>query len=280
MRRLGGLRRLMPITCATFWCGALALAGVVPFAGFWSKDAILAALGNRLHGSDGGPTAWFYPALYWTGLFTALLTAFYTFRALFLTFYGEQRIPAEAGHHAHESGRAMWLPLVILSVFACGVGAWFEYTGSFAEFLGRTPSLAYGPVAATGGHGAFHLNVAFVSTIIALLGVGGAAYLYLGDRGAVEAITYLVTPAYWLSSGKFFIDQVYGALIVWPLRTLAALSAWLDLRGIDGLVNRVGRMPFGLGAILRTLQNGMVQFYALVMVLGLLVLLVGTLWRG
>jgi NADH-quinone oxidoreductase subunit L len=259
----------------------VALGGVVPFAGFWSKDAIFAALSDRIHGEHAaGPMAWFHPALYWTGLFTAMLTAFYTFRALFLTFYGEERIPQEAGHHAHESGPTMWVPMAILSVSAVGVGAWFEYTGSFAEFLALTPSLSYGPVVATGGHATFHVDVAFVSTILALLGVGSAAYLYLGDRGAVNALARLFAPAYWLSHGKFFIDQIYGVLILWPLRMLASVSAWFDQRGIDGLVNLVGRTPFGLGSILRTLQNGMVQFYALVMVLGLLVLLVGTLWRG
>ncbi|MBL9124978.1 MAG: NADH-quinone oxidoreductase subunit L [Planctomycetaceae bacterium] len=280
MRRIGGLRRLMPITHVTFWCGALALAGVVPFAGFWSKDAIFAALSDRMHGEPaGGPTEWFYPALYYAGLFTALLTAFYTFRALLLTFYGEERIPPEAGHHAHESPRVMWMPLAVLSLFAIGVGAWFEYTHGFADFLALTPSLAYAPVAATGGHHAFHMDVAAISTLIALSGVGAAAYFYLGDRRAIDALTRALKPAYWLSSGKFFIDQIYGVIILWPIRALSALSAWFDQRAVDGLVNQVGRAPLGLGSILRSLQNGMVQFYALVMVLGLLVLLVGTLWR-
>ena len=279
MRRIGGLRKLMPITHVTFWCGALALAGVVPFAGFWSKDAIFAAIHDRMHGDAIGPSEWFYPTLYYAGLFTALMTAFYTFRALFLTFYGEEQIPHEAGHHAHESPPNMWIPLAILSVFAVGIGAWFEYTHGFANFLGLTPSLSYAPVAATGGHHEFHMNVAALSTVIALSGVGAAAYLYLGDRHAVDTLTRLMRPAYWLSSGKFFIDQIYGVLILWPIRTLSAFSAWFDQNGLDGLVNQVGRTPLGLGSMLRALQNGMVQFYALVMVLGMLVLLVGTLWR-
>ena len=279
MRRIGGLRKLMPITHVTFWCGALALAGVVPFAGFWSKDAIFAAIHDRMHGDAIGPSEWFYPTLYYAGLFTALMTAFYTFRALFLTFYGEEQIPHEAGHHAHESPPNMWIPLAILSVFAVGIGAWFEYTHGFANFLGLTPSLSYAPVAATGGHHEFHMNVAALSTVIALSGVGAAAYLYLGARHAVDTLTRLMRPAYWLSSGKFFIDQIYGVLILWPIRTLSAFSAWFDQNGLDGLVNQVGRTPLGLGSMLRALQNGMVQFYALVMVLGMLVLLVGTLWR-
>jgi NADH-quinone oxidoreductase subunit L len=97
MRRFGGLRRLMPVTHGTFLFGCLALAGVVPFAGFWSKDAILAAAYEK-----GAHDDLFY-ALYWGGLIVALMTAIYTFRAFFLTFYGPERIPHEAGHHAHES---------------------------------------------------------------------------------------------------------------------------------------------------------------------------------
>ncbi len=117
MRRFGGLRRLMPVTHWTFLFGCLALAGVVPFAGFWSKDAILAAAHER-----GAHDNLFY-ALYWGGLIVALMTAIYTFRAFFLTFYGAERVPHEAGHHAHESPRAMTLPLVILAFCSLVVGA-------------------------------------------------------------------------------------------------------------------------------------------------------------
>jgi NADH-quinone oxidoreductase subunit L len=273
MRRFSGLRHIMPWTCWTFWFGSLALAGVVPFAGFWSKDVILASAHDRAHDSA------LFEVLYYAGLFTAFLTAFYTFRALFMTFYGPLHTPPEA-HHAHESPPAMTMPLVILAFCSLAVGAWFEWTHGFAAFLVRTPSLAYAPV--YGEHGVhqdvFHWEVAITSTIVALAGVGLAAFFYLGHRKEVTQLgKFMQSPAglwlYDLSYGKFFFDQIYAATIVLPLRCLAWISSWFDRWAIDGLVNSVGRVPPALGALLRALQTGMVQFYALAMVLGLLILL-------
>src|SRR5262249_5903542 len=119
MRRFSGLKKLMPITRITFLCGAATLAGFPGLSGFWSKDEILAGTLAQHGGYAGGV----YVLLYLVGLGTAGLTAFYTFRAYFLTFEGEERIPEEAGHHAHESPPVMWVPLVILSVGAVGLGA-------------------------------------------------------------------------------------------------------------------------------------------------------------
>ncbi len=141
MRRFGGLRKIMPITCWTFLIGCLALAGVVPFAGFWSKDGILAtALQRGMAGGHGGvfgihglTEGGLYTTLFWAGLFTALLTAFYTFRAFFWTFCGPEKIPEEAGHHAHESPLTMTIPLMILAVCAAVVG--FAFLKGFEEFF-------------------------------------------------------------------------------------------------------------------------------------------------
>lgn len=279
MRRFSGLRHLMPKTFCTFWFGALALAGIVPFAGFWSKDAIVAAVHEKVHHAAGGYGT-VYEWLYYASLFTALLTAFYTFRALFMTFYGEEKIPPEAGHHAHESPPTMTVPLIILAFFALVVGAWFEYSEGFAHFLGMTPTLAYKTVQDTlpDGKFVFHMDVALTSTVIAVLGMGLAAYLYLGHQREVAQLTRMAKAAwvYQLSYGKFFIDQIYGAFIVWPLQMLAALSYWIDRWIVDGLVNVCGKIAPLIGAILRALQTGLVQFYALAMVLGMLVL-IGTL---
>ncbi|HWB01012.1 MAG TPA: NADH-quinone oxidoreductase subunit L [Pirellulales bacterium] len=281
MRRFSGLRHIMPWTFRTFWFGSLALAGVVPFAGFWSKDVILAAVHERGHDSG------VFEVLYFGALFTAFLTAFYTFRALFMTFYGPTKVPHEA-HHAHESPPAMTVPLIILAVCSLVVGAWFEYTHGFAAFLVQTPSLAYAPV--YGEHGVhqdvFHWDIAITSTIVALAGVGLAAFLYLGPRTEVTRLgEFLQSPVgfrvYQLSYGKFFIDQIYAVTIVWPLRLLALLSYWFDRWVIDGLVNSVGRIPAAIGsAIFRPLQTGMVQFYGLAMMMGLLFLLLSMLiWQ-
>src|SRR5262249_8599591 len=134
MRRIGGLRRLMPVTCRTFLIGCLALAGLFPFAGFWSKDEILGAGHDKAHHAQGLAHS-LYGGLYWVGMLTAGLTAFYTFRAFFLTFFGEERIPHEAGHHAHESPRVMTTPLIILAVLSVVVGAYFGLTHGILNFL-------------------------------------------------------------------------------------------------------------------------------------------------
>ncbi|MHB1033531.1 MAG: NADH-quinone oxidoreductase subunit L [Pirellulales bacterium] len=274
IRQFGGLRRRLPVTHWTFLFGCLALAGVAPFAGFWSKDAIVAALHDRA----GGSAPMLYQAIYASALVTALLTAFYTFRAYFVTFYGDEKIPAEAGHHAHESPAAMTVPLTVLAICALVVGAYFEWTGGFARFLAMTPSLAYAPVKATAAPEEFHWNIAALSLVIAVSGVLAAAVVYLGGRTLLDRLTAALQPVYQLSYHKFYFDELYGALIVWPVRKLAGASDWLDRRVVDALVDLCGRLPPALGAVLRPLQTGMVQFYALAMVLGLLVL-IGILLR-
>jgi NADH-quinone oxidoreductase subunit L len=274
MRRFGGLRRLMPVTHWTFLFGCLALAGVFPWAGFWSKDAILAAAHSRAEESS------LFEILYWTGMITAFLTALYTFRGYFLTFHGPERVPHEAGHHAHESPPAITIPLTILAFCALGVGAYFEYTHGFVDFLLRTPSLAFSGLPEAGAVHEFHMNVALVSTAVALSGVGLAAFLYLGDQHQAAWLASTLRPLYSLSYGKFFFDQIYNVAFVWPLWLLAQLSSVVDRRLIDGLVNLAGRIPPAFGTVVRSLQTGMVQFYALAMVLGVLVLLAGIFWKS
>ncbi len=273
MRHFGGLRRLMPTTCWTFLFGSLALAGVVPFAGFWSKDAIMAAVHDRAHDSA------FFNVLFYIALATALATAAYTFRAYFLTFHGPERVPPEAGHHAHESPWNMTVPLMILAVGALIVGGYFEATSKngFADFLHRTPSLAFGEFAEQAKEVEhMHWNVAIISTIAAFAGIGLAYFIYMGAPGRANTIAQKLRPLYILSLGKLFLDPIYGLLFVWPLRALAFIFYAIDRWLIDALVNLVGKIPPWIGATLRGMQNGMVQFYALAMVFGVAVL-IGTL---
>jgi NADH-quinone oxidoreductase subunit L len=383
MRQFGGLRKLMPHTHWTFLIGSLALAGIFPFSGFWSKDAILGSVHDRVHAieheiehraephgessSQHHPPeeaaakqnpfahwsdaqlnryAWIYEVLYYSGIFTAFLTAFYTFRAVCMTFYGEEKIPHQAGHHAHESPPVMVAPLAVLAIAAALVGLGCEYGSRLIEpkaepfnvltwWLGYTPSLSTGMVAATRGPAEFHLDVAAVSTVVAVFGILLAMYLYLGERtqaemvrrffdwegldritdpqwvtrleqvrwiGAVTrpmrrmglgfvvtfvgyllglislllavplAIGNFVTP-YKLSYDKFFFDQLYDWFIVKPLRLLAAIAYWFDRWIIDGVVNLLGWIPAATGALMRSLQMGLVQFYALAMVLGAVILI-------
>jgi NADH-quinone oxidoreductase subunit L len=274
IRRFGGLWRRLPVTHWTFLCGCLALAGVIPFAGFWSKDLILIALRQR-----GGEAlaGWIYPTLYYVGIGTAALTALYTFRAYFLTFFGPEKIPPEAGHHAHESPTSMTLPLVILAGCSLVAGAYFEFTHGFADFLQRTPSLACRlPVAeAVAGHGDIHAEVMLTSIVVGLAGIFLAAVIYLGSRAKAQRLAWAADwfALYRLSYGKFFIDQTYNVLIVWPLVGLAWLLALADHYLIDGLVDLIGWLPRFFGSRLRPLQGGLVPFYALAMILGLLALI-------
>jgi NADH-quinone oxidoreductase subunit L len=283
MRRFSGLRRVMPVTFWTFLVGAVALAGVWPLAGFWSKDGILATVFEQIErtGTDNVlgiavlTTGKFYLGLFWVGMFTALLTAFYTFRALFMTFFGPEKIPEEAGHHAHESPPTMTLPLVILAACAAVLG--FLLLDRFRTFIAKAPSLAWpsvpNPQFEEAEQERIHDFVAVTSSVLALAGIGVAAFLYLGDRRQAAWLARVLRPAYWLSHGKFFIDQIYDWLVIRPLWALSSLCNWFDRWIVDGLVNVTGAIPPLVGAALRSLQNGVVQFYALAMVLGLLVLI-------
>jgi NADH-quinone oxidoreductase subunit L len=288
IRQFGGLRRKMPITHWTFLFGCLALSGIVPFAGFWSKDAILAAVAEKAslvqHSS-------LYGYLYYAGTCTAFLTAFYTFRAYFLTFWGEERIPREAGGapgtpgHAHESPPAMTGPLVILAIGALTVGAYFQWTGDFLRpdgFLVQALSLTglQTEGAAAGAHGTSELTVSLISSVVALAGIGLAWLFYIARPDLAEATAKSAKSLglYALSHGKFFIDEIYAAVIVRPLEMLAALLAWIDNYVIDGTVNAIGALPRALGAVLRPSQGGLVQSYALVMALGVLALVGALLW--
>jgi NADH-quinone oxidoreductase subunit L len=271
IRRFGGLRRRLPTTHWTFLFGCLALAGVVPFAGFFSKDEILVAVHEQAHGSV------LYHGLYLAAVFTALLTAFYTFRAYFVTFHGEEQIPHEAGDHAHESPRSMTGPLIVLAIGSLLVGVVLWSTHALADLLAATPSLAYVESAAraASAEGGSHFVVAATSTGVAFAGIGLAWFLYPGRQVLARHLAQVLDffALYRLSAGKLFFDQAYNILVVLPLQGLAWLCYWIDRYVIDGAVDAVGLIPKGVGASLRWSQGGMMKFYALGMVLGLLVLI-------
>jgi NADH-quinone oxidoreductase subunit L len=314
MRRFGGLRRIMPITAATFLVGSLALAGVAPFAGFFSKDEILAALHSKgwphAHGEhhDAAPASGhatergrssFSPVhfsvagmpstenelrplfdqprtwqlLFWMSLITAGLTAFYTFRAVFMTFTGPTRVPDEAGHHAHESPPVMTLPLVILAIASAVSGWWLFSTHALSTFLAATPSLTAPAVAATATPPAFHFDLALQGTLAAALGIVIAAIGHLGRRSDGPQMERFLGPLGTLFANRFFIDQIYKGLIVKPLEGVALVAAAFDRYVIDGLVDGIARLPLALGAWVRHLQSGLVQRYALVGVLGTLLIM-------
>ncbi len=278
VRQFGGLRKLMPVTHITFLCGAAALAGVPLLSGFWSKDMIFEALSEAGEGSS--RFAGSYLALLVVACITALLTAFYTFRAYFLTFWGPERVPPEAGHHAHESPSSMTLPLIVLALGAVFVGIVVgPFTHWFTDFLETSPSLNLARVrAATAADVPHHLNwvLMTVSTVLALTGVGGAYMLYR-NSGADKPAFGLQRVWVW-SRNKLYVDELYYAIIVWPAERLAFLLRIFD-GFLDGLARLVAAVPRFVGGWLRPIQNGLVQFYALSMVLGLAVFLSFVVFR-
>jgi NADH-quinone oxidoreductase subunit L len=270
MRRFGGLWKLMPRTHLAFLCGGLALAGFPLLSGFWSKDEILAAAYDA--GGIGGVRGTVYFILLGVGLLTAGLTAFYTFRAYFLTFWGEERIPHEAGHHAHESPDVMTIPLMVLSVFAVAigflVGPLMVRSLEFAHFISRTPGFPQDPHAE-------HPNWALMgfSSLLALGGIAVAYVMYVKQTDLPGKWAKAMPWAYQLSLNKFYIDELYVAFLVKPLLGLATFCRTFDHDFVDGLVDLIGHIPRLIGGLFRPVQNGLVQFYALAMVLGLTVFL-------
>jgi len=267
MRRFGGLRRILPTTHWTFLCGALALAAIPPLSGFWSKDEILAVAFDAFE--EGSSYGTIYLVLFLAGVVTAGLTGFYTFRAYFMTFWGEQRIPHEAGHHAHESPPVMTVPLMILAAGAVAAGIAVEpFTHWFSQLLARTPYA--GPLP---DHPA-NLMVMAGSLVVALVGVGIATRMYIRQPGLPTRLAQRFQELYQLSLNKFHIDELYNIFIVQPLAGFAQFCRIFDLYVVDGLVDLVGQVPRLFGILFRPMQNGLVQFYALAMLLGLAVFLI------
>jgi NADH-quinone oxidoreductase subunit L len=344
MRRFGGLRHVMPITAGTFLVGAFALAGVPPFAGFFSKDEILATLHAKAHpeahGSDhaeagsagerprdlaGGvglvasvPVRPFRPGsmitrvslsdahdvshgahdvshekvgldaldhpstwrlLFWMSLLTAGLTAFYTFRAVFMTFTGPVRVPKEAGHHAHESPPAMTTPLLVLAVLSALAGLVLFVTNALSSFLAATPSLTAPAVARTAVPHVFHWDIAIQGTLAAAIGIAVAAIGHLGRRSDSPQLERYLGPLGTLFANKFYFDQIYAALIVKPLEALAMVTAFFDRAIVDGTVDAIGQVPLAWGSAIRRMQSGLVQRYALAGVVGVLAIVLALAWQ-
>jgi NADH-quinone oxidoreductase subunit L len=272
MRRFSGLRKVLPVTHWTFLVGALALAGIPPLSGFWSKDDVL---GRVFEAGQDAPFGGLYMVLFIVGLLTAGLTAFYTFRAYFMTFWGEAHVPEETGGHAGESPHVMTYPLIVLAFFAAVVGAVLGPTGLFDRFLGRTPWFTAGP--AEPGAGTW-LGLMAASTAVALAGVGVAYWMYVRRPELPGKLARSAQWAYQLSWNKFYVDDLYRAIFLTPLGWLTASLGWFDQYVVDGLVDFVGQVPRMLGALYRPVQNGLVQYYALAMLMGVTVFLLALIY--
>jgi NADH-quinone oxidoreductase subunit L len=263
MRKMGGLRAKMPVTFWTMLIAGGALAALPPLAGFWSKDAILAA-------------AWINGqlALWVVGILTAILTAFYVTRALWLTFYGEPR-DHHLYEHAHESPQVMTVPLIALAVgtVALGIIVGFPPEQGFIDaflhpvFEGAVPA-EHGPELAT------LLALAVVSIVAGLVGIGIGVSMYVRHRPDPAALTRTLGGYYRVLVNKYFVDELYDHRAVEASRAVAGASWAFDIHIIDGLVNRLGWALSRTGSGARRLQTGIVGNYALTIVAGLLIVLV------
>jgi len=269
MRKMGGLRKKIPVTYWTMLAATLAIAGFPPFAGFFSKDEILAS-------TFAGPYA--NTILYGIGLAGALLTAFYMFRLIFLTFFGEAHYD-EHKVHVHESPKNMLVPLVILAILAT-VGGWFaapKFWGGqdyFHNFLDPvfaasdklTPALELSEEAAH----TLELELSGVAVLIALIGFFVAWWFYIRKPGTAEKLAERMHGAYTLVLNKYYVDEIYLALIVRPLLWVSTNVLWhvVDEGIIDGTVNGTGRVAREAGGQLRELQSGNARSYATWVVIG------------
>ncbi|WP_310410694.1 NAD(P)H-quinone oxidoreductase subunit 5 [Chamaesiphon sp. OTE_8_metabat_110] len=287
MRLMGGLRKQMPITASTFFIGTLAISGIPPFAGFWSKDEIL------------GATYAANPLLWVVGFLTAGITAFYMFRMYFSTFEGSFRgndtkiqkqllaaarpsgADAHDDHHdtahshaatPHESPWSMTLPLVILAVPSALIGLvgtpFNNYFEAFIAAPGRAVEVAH----------EFDLNEFLVmagsSVGIGLIGITLASLMYLSRKIDPSAIASKIPALYNLSLNKWYIDDIYNSVFVIGLRRVARQVMEVDYRVVDGAVNLTGLATLLGGEGLKYLETGRAQFYALIVfgaVLGLVI---------
>ncbi len=266
--KMGGLRAHMPITAVTFLIAALAISGFPLTSGFFSKDLILESAFTTGHVPN-----WL------VGLLAAGLTAFYIFRAYFLAFEGAPRVDADKQHHLHESPSVMTLPLIALAALALIGGAvglpkgilWGDRFGAYlAPSLGALPHAE--AEHASGGTLLFLIGSA---TFVALAGIY-AAYVVYGRRSDVaERVAERAPGAYRLLWNKYFVDELYEAIVIRPYIALSDFF-WrvVDSQLIDGAANGIGDLVYWSAGRLRRLQTGNVQAYALAMLLGAICVIV------
>jgi NADH-quinone oxidoreductase subunit L len=269
MRAMGGLRKTIPITFWTMSAGVFAISGLPPFSGFFSKDAILY---QAFLSPTAGPILWF------VGLVTALLTAFYMFRLWYLTFFGESR---SHDVHPHESPWPMWLPLAILAVLALA-GGWIGIPRAlgggdqFAKFL--EPVVKSSVLVTPEGTVNQERLFSVLSVVMALIGWFVADLFYRRKPGMADRVVARIGGLYGLLVNKYWIDQVYNAVIVAPLLFASRYLLW---GAFDrGLVNGGGSMAAGgvrgLGALVQRVQSGNIRSYAGWLALGAAALLLLT----
>ena len=273
MRKMGGLKKKLPITFFTMLMGTIAISGLPPFAGFFSKDEILA------HVFEQNKLLWII------GVLGALLTAFYMFRMMFLTFWGDFRGSEDQKHHLHESPASMTIPLIILAVLSViggfmgvpevlGGGHWLSHYLA-PVFEGSTSRL--GELALSHSTEYMLMGISVGGVIIAII----YAYIkYVKNSHVPVADVEPRSSLAKISYNKFYFDELYHAIIQKPLDSLSGFFfKVVDQSGIDGIVNGLGKGSIEASKGLRLLQSGNVGFYIFVMVIGIVAILLYSFFK-
>ncbi|TES87523.1 MAG: NADH-quinone oxidoreductase subunit L [Dehalococcoidia bacterium] len=268
MRLMGGLRKYMPWTYVTFVIASLSIAGIWPLSGFWSKDeVVISAFASQ-------------PVLFYLAMITVFMTAFYMFRAVFMTFGGEYRGGApdahghggQESHHGqpHESPRVMTIPLIILAVLSIFSGLW-NVTGHFGAFMGHGETHGF-------LEGLFHpftLSLPWISLILAGLGILLAYAMYSKFWISAERVGGMFKPLHTLFYRKYWFDELYENIIVKNalFRGLFGGFEQFDNKAVDGAVNGVANGVIASGRAIRYAQTGQLQLYGLFMGIGILAII-------
>ncbi len=278
IQQMGNLRKKMPRTYMTMLIATLSIAGIFPLSGFWSKDEIVAAtLGH--------------PVFMVLTLLVAFMTAFYMFRLVFLTFYGESR-DQHSFDHAHESPGVMTWPLIILAGLSICAGwvaiPWLSHGYSSFAYHGEPH------------HAEVHISVMLISTLVALAGIGLAYLMYIKRSISPQALGAKFKGLYTLLYNKWYFDEIYDAVIIKPVLRLtdwlwkfdggiidwivnafgrvtiwlSDVKQWFDQHIVDGAVNGLGYITWAFGALLRQFQTGRVQFYGFFILFGIVLMLI------
>ena len=283
MRYMGGLRVAMPKTYLTFIIGSLSLAGIVPLAGFWSKDEILS------HAFSGGNTI--SSIVFALALIAAFMTAFYMFRAVFMTFHGNFKGGADRDPDAHsehpihleESPATMTWPLIILAVPAVVAG----FLANSIFDLGIIPAhwmthfLDYNPFVHVEST-TFNIAIAGLSTVMALLGIGLAYLMYIARAISPEGMGRAFRPIHTLLYRKYFMDELYEDVIVRGVfyKGIAYALDWVDKSVVDKIANFCGWLGANTGTAIRQVQTGQLQAYGMGISVGILIIFAIFLFLG
>ena len=265
MRQMGGLRKLLPRTYGPFFIGAMAIAGVPFLSGFFSKDAILSsAFAEQRY------------VIWALGVAAAVLTAFYMFRLIFLTFYGDLRLAPEKRKHLHESPPIMTVPLAILAFLAIFAGylGLPAVLGEKANVLGRFLKTVLPAVHKRAAGPWSEWVIMAISTGAAALGIAGAYLFYMARTALPHSVVARFPRLYALLYGKYYVDEFYDAAIVRPLiKGSEVVFRRFDLGVIDKTVDGSGAASHVLGRVLSSLQTGFIKDYALAFLLGIVLFL-------